>query len=355
MADYYILTDDDAEFERAQGVFQAIPADLPHGKYTPAELDAIASLYCASYINLMDAKHAKIARKQKGRQKGDKRRTQQNMAGLRALIYHVAEVEHPVTVRQTFYRLSSYGVIAKTQGEYNGTVVRQMVEMRRAGTLPFAWVADSTRWMHKHQSYSGLEDALRNTARTYRRDLWSRSPVYIEIWIEKESLAGVVMDVTDPFDVPLMPAKGFSSHTFLFETAENIRAIGKPTHIYLLGDHDPSGQDALRHTRKTLLEYVAGAVPVSFEVLAVTPEQIEAWKLPDRPPKKGDSRAKKWKGKKWVDLDAIPSPQLRALVREAIERHINPHERQALESIEASERQTLEYIVSVLPHLRGAA
>jgi len=328
-----------------------MPQPLPEGLYTVAELEAIASLYSVSHIKLLEAKHDKAARKIKGRRQGDGRRTRQNMDGLRALIRHVAEVERPVTIRQMFYRLASdYRVIEKTEIEYNAVLVRLMVEMRRSRQLPFSWVSDSTRWMHKSDSYRGLGDALRATARAYRRDLWSRAPVYVEVWCEKEALAGVIMDATDPYDVPLMVAKGFSSHSFLYSTAENIRAQGKPAYIYLLGDHDPYGQDALKHTRDRLTEYVGDEVPVHFEVLGVTPEQIERWHLPDRPPKEANSRAKKFRGP-WVDLDAIPSPRLRALVTEAIERHVDRRELVSLQATEAKEREALEYIVSALPSL----
>ena len=328
------------------------PEPLPRGVYTLHELEAIASLYSANHIKLLEAKRDKAARKIKGRRQGDGRRTRQNMDGLRALIRHVAQEERPVTIRQMFYRLASdYLVIEKTETEYNAVLVRLMVEMRRSGQLPFSWVSDSTRWMHKSvRSYRGLGDALRATARAYRRDLWSRAPVYDEVWCEKEALAGVIMDATDPYDVPLMVAKGFSSHSFLYSTAENIRAQGKPAYIYLLGDHDPYGQDALKHTRDRLTEYVGDEVPVHFEVLGVTPEQIERWHLPDRPPKEANSRAKKFRCP-WVDLDAIPSPRLRALVTEAIERHVDRRELVSLQATEAKEREALEYIVSALPSL----
>jgi hypothetical protein len=35
--------------------------------------------------------------------------------------------------------------------------------------------------------------------------------VYIEIWCEKDALAGVILPVSREYDVPLMVARGFSS------------------------------------------------------------------------------------------------------------------------------------------------
>ena len=340
-----------SEVERARRLFLELPIELPDGSYTLKELEAVASLYQTSYINLLAAKMQKAERKVKGRQKGDGRRTKQNMEGLRVLLHRIAQADKPVTVRQMFYRLASdYQVIAKLEAEYNGTVDRLMVEMRRDKSIPFQWVADSSRWMRKPTTYASLRDMLRETAKTYRRDLWAQSGVYVEVWCEKDALAGVLSSVTEVYDVPLMVARGFSSHSYLYSAAENICAIGKPAYIYLLGDHDPSGQDALRHTRERLTEYVrdlGGRMSIHFEVLGVTPEQIKEWNLPSRPPKKGDSRAKKFKGA-WVDLDAIPSPRLRALVQEAIERHVDPYQLANVQAIEERERETLEYLTGLL-------
>ena len=60
---------------------------------------------------------------------------------------------------------------------------------------------------------------------------------------------------------------------------------------------------------------------ISFERLAVTPEQIRAWDLPTRPTKNSDSRSKGF-GDISVELDAIAPEQLRDLVRDVIEQHL---------------------------------
>jgi hypothetical protein len=53
-----------------------------------------------------------------------------------------------------------------------------------------------------------------------------------------------------------------------------------------------------------------------------------------------DSRAKGF-GAQSVELDAIDPNQLHALIGEAIERHLPPHEYQVLLAAERSERQAL--------------
>ncbi len=94
--------------------------------------------------------------------------------------------------------------------------------MRRAGRVPYGWIIDGTRWMHKPRSFSSLEQAVQRTAESYRRAVWDDQPVRVEIWLEKHGLAGVILDVTAEFDVPLYVSRGFSSLTYLAEAAGDI-------------------------------------------------------------------------------------------------------------------------------------
>ena len=77
--------------------------------------------------------------------------------------------------------------------------------------------------MRRPITYSSVEDALKRTAETYRRALWDDAPVCVEIWLEKEALAGVLVDVTDEWDVPLMVTRGYPSMSFLYSAAEAIK------------------------------------------------------------------------------------------------------------------------------------
>ena len=132
---------------------------------------------------------------------------------------------------------------------------------------------------------------------------------------------------------------GFSSVTFLYSAAETIGYYGKPTYIYYFGDHDPSGVDISRVVNKDLRGF-APDVPISFERVAVTPEQITDWDLPTRPTKKSDSRSKQFTGDS-VDVDAIPPAQLHVLAEQCVGRHIDEERLTTLLLTEQLERKTL--------------
>jgi hypothetical protein len=269
------------------------------------------------------------------------RRTKAAVADIRDHIIDILEEDNPQTVRQVFYALTVRGVIAKAEVEYQRTVIRLLGEMREAGKIPFSWIADNTRWQRKPTTFTGIEACLNNTSKSYRRDLWAAMPVCCEIWCEKDALAGVLMEETEVFDVPLMVARGYSSISFLHSAAKAIEANGKPAYIYHFGDLDPSGVDAARDIEAKLRRYAPDA-EIHFERPAVTREQVELWNLPTRPTKQTDTRAKKFGSAVSVELDAIPARQLRELVRGCIERHVDQHQLKILKVFEESERELLK-------------
>ena len=93
-----------------------------------------------------------------------RRRTQAEMAHLRARLYEIVERDQPTTVRGVFYQAVSSGLVKKTEAEYKSTIGRLLVEMRRAETLPYDWIVDNTRWQRKPQTWSSLARHGRNVS-----------------------------------------------------------------------------------------------------------------------------------------------------------------------------------------------
>ena len=248
-----------------------------------------------------------------------------------------------MTVRQVFYQATVRGLVEKAETGYS-KVQTDLTIMRRAGELPYHWLADNTRWQRKPRTFNGVEEALKATAALYRKNLWANADAYVEIWIEKDALAGVLYPVTSMNDVPLMVARGYASLSFLCGAAEAINELDVPAYIYHLGDFDPSGVNAGEKIEETLRELAPDA-DIYFERLAVTAEQIAEWNLPTRPTKASDTRAKNFGSAISVELDAIEPNQLRALVQEAIERHLPPEQFEILKAAEESERNIITRLV----------
>jgi hypothetical protein len=270
------------------------------------------------------------------------RATKAEVEERREALLTIIDDGQPMTVRQVFYQATVRGLVEKAESGY-AKVQTDLTVMRRAGELPYDWLADNTRWQRKPRTFNSVEDALRATAAFYRKNLWADADSYVEIWLEKDALAGVVYPVTSMYDVPLMVARGYASLSFLYSAAEAINDLDVPAYIYHLGDFDPSGVNAGEKIEETLRELAPDA-DIVFARIAVTPEQIHEWDLPTRPTKTSDTRAKNF-GDISVELDAIEPNQLRALVQEAIEMHLPADEFEVLKAAEQSEREIISRLV----------
>jgi hypothetical protein len=278
------------------------------------------------------------------------RSTKAEVERRRAAFYDLVEEARPATVRQIYYLATVAGLVPKNEEGY-AIVQHDLTLMRQASELPYGWLADSTRWQRRPRTFESVQEALEETARLYRKALWADADAYVEIWLEKDALSGVVYPITWQFDVPLMVARGYASLSFLHSAAEAIAALDVPAYIHHLGDYDPSGQDAARAIEQTLRE-MAPEAEIHFERLAVTPAQTARWRLPTRPTKATDSRAKGF-GSLSVELDAIPPGRLRDIVREAIERHLPPKQYAVLKVAEESEQRLINGLVGMLGDLGG--
>jgi hypothetical protein len=150
------------------------------------------------------------------------RRTKAEIEHIRTELRAIVAADQPMTVRQVFYQAVVGGLIEKTEGEYTNTVARLLLDMRRSGEIPYHWISDNTRWMRRPAMYNGLADFIDRHQSAYRRDLWAESETYVEIWCEKEALAGVLFEVTAEYGVPLMVSRGFASESYLYAAADAI-------------------------------------------------------------------------------------------------------------------------------------
>ena len=271
------------------------------------------------------------------------RATRPEMAEREVFFIDYALAHGPITVRGLYYQAEVAGLpgIDKSESGYR-KVQAQVLQLRRAGRLPYAAIADATRFVRRPRTFDGWETALRETVRSYRKSLWAETGLEIEIWVEKSALAGVLYPVTEAFDVPLMCTGGFSSETFAHEAVARLRGSGCRLVAYALYDFDRSGQDAARALREKVERFGAGyGVPVTFRSLGLSHDQVVGLALPTRPPKRATTADRRWPYGVAAELDAIPPDTLRAIVRDAIEEHLPRDEFDRLKSVEALDRQTL--------------
>ncbi|MGI8541396.1 MAG: hypothetical protein ACR2N0_16755, partial [Rubrobacteraceae bacterium] len=187
-----------------------------------------------------------------------KRLGREQAAGLDAELLRIAEEERPTSVRGMYYMAMGAGLVDKdADGKRNNymRVQRRILLMRREGRLPYHWITDGSRTVYSHDRFDGTEDFARHAARLYRKDYWTESPVRVEVWVEKDAMAGKLKPVVrDEYGLDLYVSRGFASETYLQEAAAHIRSDGRPTYVYLLTDFDASGMNIAEAVERRLVE-----------------------------------------------------------------------------------------------------
>jgi hypothetical protein len=228
--------------------------------------------------------------------------------------------------------------VGKTESGYR-RIQRLVLNLRKSGRLPYEWVSDGTRYRIAPKTYGSISEALDDTARFYRRKLWREIGVYIEVWCESDSIAGVLRPITNRYDISLMSSRGFSSHTFLHQAAVEIEQIGKPTQLLYVGDYDPSGKLIGKQIERQLREFAPDA-DIEFRRLLVNPEQIEEFGLPTKPPK-STTHSAQFDDTRTVEAEAMPAGLTRELLEAAILEHIDEQAISAIKTAERDERRML--------------
>jgi hypothetical protein len=230
----------------------------------------------------------------------------------------------------------------RSTGRYD-KIQHHVLRLRREGRMSYESIADATRWMRKPSSFNGIEEAIERTARFYRKNLWADAETYVEIWLEKDALAGVIYPVTGLYDVPLMVTKGFSSETFCYEAVAARYGDHRSYYVYYLGDLDRSGRDAAMALWEKLKRFAEDVgIEVIFETIAVNFAQVARLNLPTRSPKRNTPADKNWPYDFACELDAMPSDSMREIVQAAINQHLDPDQLRVLQVAEESERELLK-------------
>jgi len=243
---------------------------------------------------------------------------------FRKMLREIVEEQQPMTVRQVFYRAVVKGWVEKTETGY-GFVQRDLVRMRWDGDLPFNWIEDRTREAIGSQGYNESVDEFwdgifDDIPTRYFRDMLADYEWSIQVWLEKEALCGIFEPICQRWDVPLYPARGYSSLTMIHDAAKDLERKDRPARVLHFGDYDPSGQNAILTVQRDLqrLAPKTDKLGLEFQIVAVTPEQIQELALPTRPTKKSDTRA--WTfGDESVELDAIEPDVLRQIINDILE------------------------------------
>lgn len=162
--------------------------------------------------------------------------------------------------------------------------------------------------MRQARQYAVRTEAAYRQAKNY----------YVEVWIEKDALVGVIEGVCREEDVPYFSCRGYTSQSEVWRAARRLadkRRKGKDCYILHLGDHDPSGIDMTRDIDDRLTMFMGG---VGVKRLALNMDQVQRYNPPPNPAKITDSRGVGYiatHGRESWELDALEPTVIGNLIR----------------------------------------
>ncbi len=239
------------------------------------------------------------------------------------IIEEYSRLGYLLTLRQLYYQFVARGLRENTERSYKqlGGIIS---DGRLAGLIDWSSIQDRTRNVRGLSHWDSPADIMRGAYQGYQIDKWARQPNYIEVWVEKDALVGVVEQPCNEHDVRYFACRGYVSQSEMYDAAQRIiRQLrnDKEVHILHLGDHDPSGIDMTRDIMDRITLFLDYHGYADINRLALNFDQVEVYTPPPNPAKVTDSRFIKYQeehGDESWELDALEPQVIESLIEEQI-------------------------------------
>lgn len=283
-----------------------------------------------------------------------KRLTGAEVQQLERQIYAALAECYPQSVRHVYYAMTDPtlplwvpkgrvllpdGRKSKNEPGYD-CIQNRCVIMRENGVVPYYWFSDLSRRGFFTTTYDDAGDFLNQHIHGYRAHIWRDAESRCEIWCESRSIAGVIMADCEELAVDLYPTGGFTSKTLAYQAASDHNAVfrndPRPLVILYIGDLDPAGKLIDFDLERELRKHLNPDIDLSFRRIAITPQQVELYDLPD-----------KGIGEHRVEAEAMPASLMRKILRDEVERLLPSHALKVAKVNEESERNWLRYIAEL--------
>jgi hypothetical protein len=259
---------------------------------------------------------------------------------------------YTMTLRQLYYQFVTRNWITNEEKSYK-RLASIISDGRLAGLIDWDAIEDRGRQPAIPLEFRDLRHRVDSALANYRRDRWAEQPYYVELWVEKQALAGVLQPIAHRHHITLMVNKGYSSQSAMKDAADRFKVgMDRTTEgglLLYLGDHDPSGEDMVRDIRDRF--YMFRATGVEVRKVALTMAQIREYDPPPNPAKVSDPRAAKYieeHGDESWEVDALPPEVLNRLLDDAIEEVVDRDRLDAVLEREETDKKLLRTAVESL-------
>lgn len=282
---------------------------------------------------------------------------------INGIISEYQKQGYVLTLRQLYYQLVSRDYIPNDSKEY-AKLSKILKEGRMGGIVDWNAIEDRLRKPSTPSSWDSPEDILDGCIKQYALPRMRGQINYVEVFVEKDALSGVLKRVTQKYHIPISVNRGYSSASAVFDMFNRFKdglkdamenyQTGDPVPLMValyLGDFDPSGKDMIRDIEERMMEFFIGSqfygriydqyldseeyegenfeqyfqtwFLTHFRIVpvALTEQQIKQYNPPRNPAKITDPRAKEFIKKygqySW-EVDALRPDVLNSLLDAAI-------------------------------------
>lgn len=262
-----------------------------------------------------------------------------------------------MTARQLYYQFVTRNWLTNEERSYK-RLTDTVSRGRLAGLIDWEAIEDRGREPSLPAEFESPQAAVDALVRRYRLCRWHTQPNYVELWVEKQALAGILWPLAYEHHIPLMVNKGYSSQSAMYESATRFKErmnlvesefydgdaeyADRKGFLLYLGDHDPSGEDMVRDIRERMAMF--GVYNLTVNKVALTMAQIRQLRAPPNPAKITDPRAAKYiqqYGDQSWELDALNPDDLDRIVRDAIRPLVHHAEMSKVKAREEHHRKQL--------------
>lgn len=252
---------------------------------------------------------------------------------------------YSLTLRQVYYQMVARDIIPNNMRSYKnlGNLIN---DARLAGLIDWLAIEDRTRNLRGNSHWTEPGKVIESAAYSYCRDHWEGQPNYVEVWVEKDALIGIVGQICGKLDVNHFSCRGYVSQSEMWAAARRLhrrQEAGQRVVLLHLGDHDPSGKDMSRDIQERLVTFETYGV--TFKRLALNMDQVELYNPPPNPAKLSDSRASGYieeYGDECWELDALEPKVISDLISKNVEKYRDDTLYNAVVEREAEERRQLD-------------
>lgn len=262
------------------------------------------------------------------------------------ILEDLARQGYSVSLRQLYYQLVQRGEIPNSQKEYK-KLGDTLSKARLAGLVNWSTLEDRGRMLRGGDGgFDGVADYISRIGDDYGIEWWTGQPNYVEVWVEKDALIGVIERACSRFRVSYFSCRGYSSQSEQYKAGKRYASHtgeGRECHVIHLGDHDPSGIDMTRDNQDRLNMF--SEFNVQVHRIALNMNQIEELNPPPNPAKLTDSRVGNYialYGRHSWELDALEPSYIDRIITEKIRELVDADLMAARQQQEREERNEVQ-------------